>query len=327
MTFEEIIDWLIMTREMTNKTRAIRILGVPMDLGQSRRGVDMGPSAVRYAGLQERLLRLGYKVQDCGNILVPVVEEVEQEERSEPKSAPEGEPYNARHLNAVVQVCQALYERAMSCALDGEIGIFLGGDHSMSVGSVSGIASQRKIGLIWVDAHGDYNTPKTSPSGNVHGMPVAALLGEEPAALANIGFPGPKLHPSQVVMIGIRNLDFYERQKLAKSGVSVFTMTDIDEHGIGNITRQALDRLSHLDAIHVSLDMDSVDPDIAPGVGTPVKGGLTYREAHLLMEILASSDKVLSMDIVEINPILDTHNQTAEMAVELAASLFGQRIY
>jgi arginase len=305
----------------SHKSHKIRILGVPMDLGQSRRGVDMGPSAVRYAGLQDRLIRLGYQVEDCGNVPVPVVEEIKQEDRS-----PDEIEQNARHLGAVVEVCQGIYERAVNCVQEGEIAVFLGGDHSISVGSVSGVASQRRVGVIWVDAHADYNTPKTSPSGNVHGMPVAALLGDGPEPLVNIGYPGPKLHPSQVAMIGIRNLDFEERQRLIKSGISVFTMTDIDEHGIAQITRQALYRLNHLDYIHVSLDMDSLDPDIAPGVGTPIPGGLTYREAHLLMEILAGSGKVNSMDIVEINPILDTRNQTAEMAVELAASLFGQRI-
>lgn len=301
-------------------TRAVRILGVPMDLGQTRRGVDMGPSAVRYAGLQDRMARLGYTVYDDGNIIVPVVEQILNHD-----TANEAET-NARHLAAVVQVCQSIYERAKAAENDHEFAIFLGGDHSISVGSVSSAASRGKIGVIWVDAHADYNTPQTSPTGNVHGMPVAALLGDGPKALIDVGYPGPKLHPSQVVMIGIRNLDAKERQRLQKSGISVFTMTDIDEYGIGVETRQALDRLSHLDAIHISLDMDSLDPEFAPGVGTPVPGGLTYREAHLLMEILAASNKVHSMDIVEINPILDNRNQTAELAVELAASLLGQRI-
>jgi arginase len=299
----------------------VRIIGVPMDLGQQRRGVDMGPSAVRYAGLQERLARLGYAVHDCGNIEVPVVEKIAAREAETHTERP-----SARHLDTVVAVCQALYETAQSCIADDEIAIFLGGDHSISVGSISAMTKRRDIGVIWVDAHGDYNTPETSPSGNVHGMPVAALLGHGPQALIDVGYAGAKLDPAQIVMIGIRDLDEAERTRLSGSGISIFTMTDIDEHGIPAITRRALDRISYLDAVHVSLDMDSLDPDVAPGVGTPVRGGLSYREAHLLMELLAASGKVRSLDIVEINPILDHRNQTAQLAVELTASLLGQRI-
>jgi len=299
--------------------RTIRIIGVPMDLGQSRRGVDMGPSAVRYAGLQTSLERLGYTVHDCGNIAVPVVEEIAEHERPDDER-------NARHLNTVISVCQSIYETAQAHVANDEIAVFLGGDHSIAVGSVAGMTTQRKSGVIWIDAHADYNTPETSPSGNVHGMPMAALLGDGPRALVDIGFPGPKLIPSQVVMIGIRDLDARERQRLTQSGITIFTMTDIDEHGIAWVTRRTLDRLNGFDSIHVSLDMDSLDPEFAPGVGTPVPGGLTYREAHLILEMLASSNKVHSMDIVEINPILDNRNQTAELAVALAASLFGQRI-
>jgi arginase len=299
--------------------QVIRVIGVPMDLGQQRRGVDMGPSAVRYAGLQARMERLGYTVYDCGNIDVPVVEEVAEREASDEES-------NARHLGAIVHVCQSLYRETKECVGRDDIVIFLGGDHSMSVGSVAGVAARSPVGVLWIDAHADYNTPTSSPSGNVHGMPMATLLGEGPRALTDIGTPGAKLHASQVAMIGIRNLDMLERRRLAGSGISVFTMTEIDEHGIAAVTRRALDRLNHQRAIHVSLDMDSLDPDVAPGVGTPVRGGLSYREAHLLMEILAESGKVRSMDIVEINPILDARNQTAELAVDLAASLFGQRI-
>ncbi len=303
----------------TDQQRIARIIGVPMDLGQQRRGVDMGPSAVRYAGLQERLTRLGYLVHDGGNIIVPVVEEINQHETAQAS--------NARHLDAVVQVCQSVYEQMTCCVADHEFAIFLGGDHSISVGTIAGIMNRGPVGVIWVDAHADFNTPEISPSGNVHGMSVAALLGYGPRALVDVGYSGAKLQPSQVVMIGIRNLDLEERRQLAKSGVSVFTMTDIDEQGIASVTRQAINRLNHLAAIHVSLDMDSLDPDAAPGVGTPVPGGLTYREAHLLMEILASSNKVHSLDMVEINPILDNRNQTAELAVALAASLLGQRIF
>jgi arginase len=252
---------------------------------------------------------------DVGNVAVPVAEQIADAGAS-----------GARHLQAVVEVCQNIYQAAIESTKAGDFSIFLGGDHSMSAGSVAGVAHEKKIGVIWIDAHADYNTPETSPSGNVHGMPVAALLGDGPPELANVGYAGPKLHPSQVVMIGIRNLDVAEKQRLTRSGITVYTMTDIDEHGIALITRQTLARLNHLDTIHVSLDMDSLDPEFAPGVGTPVRGGLTYREAHLLLEILASSGKVRSMDVVEINPILDERNQTAELAVELAASLLGQRI-
>lgn len=300
----------------TQPQRVVRVLGVPMDLGQQRRGVDMGPSAVRYAGLQDRLTALGFDVRDSGNVDVPVVEEIIGHDS-------DGQ---ARHLDEVVRVCQSIYDRVTADVRADEFAIVLGGDHSIAVGSIAGIARSGTVGVIWVDAHADYNTPRTSPSGNVHGMPMAALLGEGPRPLIDVGYPGPKLQPAQVAMIGIRNLDAEERQRLAKSGISVFTMTDIDEQGVGTVTRQALSRLSHLDRIHVSLDMDSLDPDYAPGVGTPVPGGLTYREAHLLMEILAASHKIHSMDIVEINPILDEHNRTAELAVQLASSLLGQRI-
>jgi arginase len=305
-----------------DEQRVARIFGVPMDLGQQRRGVDMGPSAVRYAGLQDRLARLGYAVFDGGNIAVPVVEEIVG--RSEPSV--EGGEHRARHLDSVVRVCQSIYEQMGCCVADHEFAIFLGGDHSISVGSVAGASKRGSTGLIWIDAHADFNTPQTSPSGNIHGMPVAALLGDGPRALVDVGYPGAKLQPSHVAMIGIRNLDLEERRRLSESEISVFTMTDIDEHGIASITRQALSRLSHLDTIHVSLDMDALDPEVAPGVGTPVPGGLTYREAHLVMEILCQSNKVMSLDIVEINPILDNRNQTAKLAVELAASLLGQRI-
>ncbi|MEP7287304.1 MAG: arginase [Chloroflexota bacterium] len=302
------------------KLNKVRILGVPMDLGQGRRGVDMGPSAVRYAQLQDRLTALGYTVTDSGNVDVLTVEAVVQEEDPSPENE------HAHHLNEVVKVCQSIYKTILSGATDGEFTICLGGDHSISMGSVTGIARQRQIGVIWVDAHADYNTPQTSPSGNIHGMPMAVLLGDGPDSLVNMGYAGPKLRAENVVMIGIRSLDLTERQRLSTSGISVFTMTDIDENGMATMARRVLDQLANVDTIHVSLDMDSLDPDIAPGVGTPIPGGLTYREAHLLMEILAASGKVRSMDIVEINPILDNHNQTAELAVALAASLLGQRI-
>lgn len=293
--------------------RHIRIIGVPMDLGQSRRGVDMGPSAARYAGLQARLERLGHTVFDEGNVPVPNPEE---------DVAQSG----AKRLKTVTAVCQTIYDIARKCVTADEFAIFLGGDHSISIGSIAAASQDASLGVIWVDAHGDFNTPQSSPSGNIHGMPVAALIGEGPESLVNVGTPGAKLKPSQIVQIGIRDLDSAERERLARSGISVFTMRHVDEMGMATVARQAIDRLRHFSRIHVSLDMDSLDPEQAPGVGTAVPGGLSYREAHLLMEILGDSGRVQSMDIVEINPILDTMNRTAELAVELAASLLGQRI-
>ncbi len=293
--------------------RNIRIIGVPMDLGQSRRGVDMGPSAARYAGLQARLERLGHTVFDEGNIPVPNPEE---------DVAQSG----AKRLKTVTAVCQDIYDIARKCVTADEFAIFLGGDHSISIGSIAAASQDETLGVIWVDAHGDFNTPQSSPSGNIHGMPVATLIGEGPESLVNVGTPGAKLKPRQIVQVGIRDLDTEERERLAGSGISVFTMRHVDEMGMASVARQAIDRLRHFSRIHVSLDMDSLDPEQAPGVGTAVPGGLSYREAHLLMEILGDSGRVQSMDIVEINPILDTMNRTAELAVELAASLLGQRI-
>jgi arginase len=293
--------------------QTIRIIGVPMDLGQNRRGVDMGPSAVRYASLQARLERLGHDVLDEGNLPAPNPEE----------HVAEG---SGRRMKAVASVCNSVYELASKYLADGNFAIFLGGDHSISLGTIAAATEASKTGVIWIDAHGDFNTPNSSPSGNIHGMPMAALVGKGNDLLINVGYAGAKLHPSQIVQIGIRDLDPIERSELGNSGITVFTMRSIDELGTAAIAHQALDRLRHLDSIHISLDMDSLDPDEAPGVGTPVPGGLTYREAHLLMEILGDSGRVRSLDIVEINPILDDMNKTAELAVELAASLLGQRI-
>jgi arginase len=302
--------------------RSIRILGIPMDLGQQRRGVDMGPSAVRYAGLFQRLSRLGCQVEDAGNVLVPVREQRTVQAHQWTESGAGG----LRHLPEVASICRSIYEVAGSCSDTPEIPIFLGGDHSIAIGTVSGAACAGPVGLIWIDAHGDFNTPETSPSGNIHGMPVAALVGRGHPDLIDLGHPGPKLRPQEIAMIGIRDLDGAEREALAGAGIHVYTMRDIDELGMATVARRALSHLNHLPRIHVSLDMDSIDPDVAPGVGTPVPGGLTYREAHLLMEILAESGKTTSIDVVEINPILDDGNRTAELAVELVASLLGQRI-
>lgn len=290
----------------------IRIIGVPMDLGQSRRGVDMGPSALRYAGLQKRLENLGYTVYDEGNIPVP-----------NPEEAVAG---LGRRRRAVAAVCQQIYDTARPFVEQDDFTLFMGGDHSISIGSVTAVAQPGPIGVIWIDAHADFNTPETSPSGNIHGMPLAALVGRGAPELVNIGYEGPKLHEVHIVQIGIRSLDQQERTALKQSGIHVYTMRHVDELGMAAVARQAIDRLRHLRHIHVSLDMDSLEPDEAPGVGTAEPGGLSYREAHLLMEILSDSDRIRSMDIVEINPILDTMNRTAELAVGLTSSLLGQRI-
>lgn len=296
-------------------TKTIRIVGVPMDLGQRRRGVDMGPSALRYAGLDQRLRALAYNVIDSGNLNVPL---------------PENEPPDnskARHLESIAGVCRDVYTRTLATLERDEVSIFLGGDHSISIGTVSAMdAHGGDVGVIWVDAHGDFNTPEITPSGNVHGMALASLLGRGPRELTDIGREGAKLQSADVVIIGARDIDLAERRALRESGVLVITMREIDEMGTAAAARQALERLSGLSKIHISLDMDSLDPLEAPGVGTPVPGGLTYREAHLLMEILSDSGKVGSLDIVEVNPILDDRNRTAKLGVELAASLFGQKI-
>ena len=298
--------------------KTIRIIGVPMDLGQNRRGVDMGPSAVRYAGLQNRLAKLGHQVYDEGNVSVPNPEE-------------EAAVGDRQLQQAVALVCQNIYDIGQKCVARDEFAVFLGGDHSISIGSVasSTVAAAGRpepIGLIWIDAHSDFNTPQSSPSGNIHGMPAAVLTGDGAEQLLNVGYPGPKIAPANIVQIGVRDLDLEERNRLARGGLHVFTMRDVDELGLARVAALALGRLSHLSRIHVSLDMDGLDPAEAPGVGTPVPGGLTYREAHLLMEILGDSGQICALDMVEINPILDNGNQTAELAVGLAASLLGQRI-
>lgn len=295
------------------KKKVIRIVGVPIDLGQSQRGVDMGPGAIRYAGLSSRLKALGYQLYDEGNLHVPVRDSLSCESCDE-----------FRH--AIQRVCQAVYDVAARAVESGDIPLFLGGDHSLAIGTIGGVTHQEPVGVIWIDAHGDANSPQTSPSGNIHGMPVATLLGEGFPDLVNLGRPGAKLSGKDIVMIGIRDLDAGERQWLKQSGVKVYTMRDLDERGMGAVTREALDHLGSQRRLHISLDMDSLDPDVAPGVGTPSPGGLSYREAQLMMEIIADSGKLSSVDVVEINPILDHENHTAKMAVELMASLFGKSI-
>lgn len=291
----------------------IRIIGVPLDLGQSRRGVDMGPSAIRYAGLSHKLQSLGYKVEDYGNIQVPVREHLPTKE-------------SPGYALEIQEVCTLLYKIGSQTVADGFFPLFLGGDHSIAIGTIGAITDRSSVGVLWIDGHGDFNIPETSPNGNIHGMPVSVLLGYGLQNLVNTGRPGPKLHPDQIVLIGTRDLDYDERNMLKTSGIRIFTMNEIDERGIAAVTRDAISHLGNFSALHVSLDMDAIDPLAAPGVGTPAPGGLTYREAHLVMKMVFDTGKIGSMDIVEINPILDNKNTTAELAVELAASLLGQRI-
>jgi arginase len=301
--------------------KAAHIIGVPLDLGGGRRGVDMGPSAFRIAGLGERIAGLGYTVTDKGDLPTPIPET--QELRDERK----------KYIRDIAKVCQKLYQTALQSLDEGAMPIVLGGDHSLAAGSVAAAADWAKrvrdlpIGLLWIDAHGDMNTPATSLSGNVHGMPLAALLGTEPAELARIGSVSPKVLPAHTVIIGVRNLDEREKVAVRDSHVHVFTMKDIDRQGIASVVEQAVNLAGIGTAgIHVSFDMDVCDPAVAPGVGTPVKGGLDYREAHMVMEIVADSAALMSLDLVEVNPTLDERNMTAQLGTELALSALGMKI-
>ncbi len=294
----------------------INLIGVPMDFGQDLRGVDMGPAAVRYTGLISRLRHLGHTVRDRGDISIPIRDDAVQEVVQEKK-----------YLEEITRICESIYTLGHQVVKEGDFPLFVGGDHSIAVGTVAAVTRQDEpMGLIWIDAHGDINTPDTSPSGNIHGMPLAILMGDGHKALVNVGRAGPKIQPENVVMIGLRDLDPVEKKRLKKSGITIFTMRDIDEQGISSVANKAVMKFAHLKRIHLTVDMDALDPVEAPGVGTPVPGGITYREAHLLMEILADSKKVTSMDLVEINPILDVANKTARLAVELTLSALGKSI-
>jgi arginase len=302
-------------------TRKIRILGVPLDMGASRRGVDMGPSAVRVAGLEARLEALGHRVTDGGNIKVEI-----------PETQAHGAE-NARYLKQIADICTRTADAVLKTLEDGMTPLVLGGDHSLAAGSISGVSEfyrrrNEKIGVLWIDAHSDINTPDTSPSGNVHGMPLAALVGLGPEPLANIYGYSPKISPENTVLLGVRDIDAAERANIHRAGLGhVFTMRDIDERGMRVVMEGALQAAgSGTAGYHVSLDMDWIDPEDAPGVGTPVRGGATYREAHLAMEILADHGRLLSFEIVEVNPVIDEHNRTADLAVELACSAFGKKI-
>jgi len=298
----------------------IRIIGVPMDLGASRRGVDMGPSALRVAGLQSRLKQLGRQVEDVGNVSVP-----------QPEEQPYGEK-KARYLDEISQTCKGLAEMVRKTLDEDMVPLVLGGDHSIAIGTVAGAAAHfnkkgKRIGVIWLDAHGDMNTPESSPSGNVHGMPLATIMGYGPPELADLAGVKPMIEPRNVALVGIRELDSKERRFAKESGVHVFTMRDVDERGMREVMAEAL-RFAGDDTagIAVSLDMDFVDPSDAPGVGTPVRGGVTYREAHLALEMIADSHAMVSFELVEINPVIDLHNTTALLGVELVLSGLGKKI-
>jgi arginase len=300
--------------------RTAHVIGVSLDLGGNRRGVDMGPSAFRIAGLGERLTALGYPLVDAGDLVAPI-----------PEVKALGDP-SKKYIREIAKVCERLYKTSLAALERGGIPIVLGGDHSLATGSVAATADyvrreHKPLGLIWVDAHGDMNTPATSASGNVHGMPLAALLGPEPAELSRIGGFSPKVLPEHTVLIGIRNLDDREKEIVRDSRVRVFTIKEIDRAGIAVVVEEALAIAGRDTAgVHVSFDLDVCDPAIAPGVGTPVKGGLDYREAHMLMEMVADSGLLRALDLVEVNPILDDRNMTAQLGAELASSALGQKI-
>jgi arginase len=298
----------------------VRIIGVPMDLGQSRRGVDMGPSALRGAGLQARIKQLGDQVEDIGNLEVKQPEEMQIGEK------------RAKYLQEIAETCKDLATNVEKSLGEGFLPLVLGGDHSIAAGVAAGVSAffrkdKKQIGYLWLDAHGDMNTPDSSPSGNVHGMPLAVIMGYGAPELVDLlGFK-PKAEPGNIVIVGARDLDAQERKIVKKSGIHVFTMRDIDERGMREVMSDALKYcMDDTAGIAVSLDMDFVDPSDAPGVGTPVRGGVTYREAHLAMEMIADSEAMVSLEIVEINPILDEHNRTALLGVELVLSALGKKI-
>jgi arginase len=295
--------------------RTVAIIGAALDLGQGRRGVDMGPSAIRYAGLEERLVGLGLDVEDTGNV-----------ETVEPESIAVGDE-RLRYLPEIMATCAQIAGRVREAIGGGAVPLVLGGDHSVALGTLGGLAAARGVGgVLWIDAHGDLNTPDRSPTGNVHGMPLAAAIGRAGVAFASDAWPLPAVDPGRVAILGARSLDRDEQTFLRGSDVTVLTMTEIDRIGIEHAVERALERVAGPGFVHVSLDMDALDPVIAPGVGTPVRGGLTYREAHLALELVAESGLAGSFEVVEVNPVLDHENQTASLAVELVASAFGARI-
>jgi arginase len=295
----------------------ISIIGMPMDLGQLRRGVDMGPSAIRYAGITERLENRGFKVEDLGDIQIG-------------SDALETDPATGiRNLTAVVHANEQLMDTIENTMEKNSFPLILGGDHSIAIGTLAGVAkSHKKLGVIWFDAHGDLNTPETSPSGNIHGMPLAASLGIGDESLTKLGGASPKINPENVVIIGARSLDPGEKELIREKGIKVYTMHEIDRIGMSSVIDETIAYFKNLDldGVHLSFDLDSLDPLYAPGVGTPVPGGVTFREAHLAMELFSASELITSAEFVEVNPILDEHNKTGTLAVDMIGSLFGERI-
>jgi arginase len=299
----------------TGKKR-VAIIGAPIDFGAARRGVDMGCSAIRYAGLQVGLQHLGYDVVDLGNAQVTLAEQVGA-----------GDP-NLKHLQALSSAALALARLVDTARADGRFPIVLGGDHSIALGSVAALARNRALGLIWIDAHGDFNTPETTPSGNIHGMPLAALCGVGDSRLVNLVYAGRKVDPRHVALVGVRDLDEGEKALLRTQGIAVFTIQHIDRLGMDRVIERALEITTHgTDGVVASVDLDVLDPREAPGVGTPVAGGISFREAHLTMELLAESGRLAGLDLVEVNPILDRENSTAQLAAGLAWSALGKRIF
>jgi len=296
--------------------REVAVIGAPLDLGAGRRGVDMGPSAIRYAGLDRQLEdKLGVRVSDAGNVISPVVETTEMGDT------------NARYLRQILDLCDRLSALVAEAAGRGALPLVLGGDHSVALGSLVGMAKLRGAGgVVWIDAHGDLNTPATSPSGNVHGMVLAAALGLAGDSFKRDGWPLPAVEPGKLALVGVRSLDDGERELLRTLDAKIFTMSEVDRIGVEPCMREAIAHAAGAAFLHLSLDLDVVDPDYAPGVGTPVRGGLSYREAHLAMETVAESGLLDSMDVVEVNPILDRENATGQLAVELVASALGARI-
>jgi arginase len=293
----------------------VAIIGAALDLGAGRRGVDMGPSAIRYADLDDRLRELGIACEDWGNVETAVAE------------ATASGSAQARFLAQIKETCERIARAVAKAVEEGRTPVVLGGDHSIALGTLGGLASVfGPGGVLWLDAHGDLNTPATSPTGNVHGMPLGAALGRDLESFASDAWPLPAVLPEHVVLMGVRSLDDGERAFVRESGLGIYTMSELDRRGIEPVMREALERVEGASFVHVSLDMDVVDPEMTPGVGTPVRGGLSYREAHLALELVAESELMTSFEIVEVNPILDRGNETATLAVDLAASVFGARI-
>jgi arginase len=298
----------------------IRIIGVPMDLGASRRGVDMGPSALRVGGLAHQLKSMGHHVEDAGNVLVKQPEEQHYGEK------------RAKYMAEIVETCKGLAQIVEKTLEDGLLPLVLGGDHSVAMGTTAGVSAyfrkkDKRVGLLWLDAHADMNTPESSPSGNIHGMPLAAIAGYGPEELTQLAGHNPMLNPRNISLVGVRDIDVKEKKVIKDSGVHVFTMRDLDERGMREVMAEAIRfAADETDGICVSLDLDFVDPADAPGVGTPVRGGVTYRESHLAMEMIADSKAVASLELVEVNPVIDHHNQTATLGIELMLSALGKKI-